>query len=275
VKEAINNRRGRLAALALTLALVPAMAEAQTRVKPGMNMFSVQQDVEIGRQSAAQVERQLPMVRNSTVQNYVNGIGQKLAAAAPGPDFNYRFRVVDANDLNAFALPGGYIYLNSGIIRAARSDGEVAGVLAHEIAHVALRHGTHNASKAQMTSVGAQILGSLIGGKVKSNNTAQVINVLGGFGMNALFLKYSRSAEQQADILGAQIMSRAGYNPGDMASFFQTLQRTDQRRTVNWLSSHPAPSNRIQTIERESRLMGVDPRRSGSSSRLARVQAAL
>jgi predicted Zn-dependent protease len=143
-------------ALALTL-FVPAMADAQTKVKAGWNMFSPEQDVEIGRQSAAEVEAQLPLVTDSQVNAYVNEIGQRLAAQAPGPKFSYRFRVVNASDLNAFALPGGFLYINRGVLETAKNDSEVAGVLAHEIAHAALRHGTANASKQYATQTGASM----------------------------------------------------------------------------------------------------------------------
>lgn len=267
-------RLGAAMLVAFAMALTPQLAEAQTRVKSGYNMFSPQQDVEIGRQSAAQVDRQLPMVRNSTVNNYVNAIGRKLAAHAPGPQFNYQFRVVDASDMNAFALPGGYIYINRGIIESAKNDGEIAGVLAHEIAHSALRHGTENATKAQMTQAGVGILGAILGGKV-SQNTGQIINVLGGFGLNALFLKYSREAETEADLIGTQILTKAGYNAGDQIGFFRTLERTDSRKKANFLASHPAPPQRIQKIEQEARMLGVTPRAGQASSEFARVQSAL
>jgi hypothetical protein len=220
------------------------------------------------------VEQQLPLLGNRTVEQFVSEVGEKLAAQAPGPKFDYQFRVVNASDLNAFALPGGPIYLNRGIIESAKNEGEVAGVLAHEIAHIALRHGTHNASKAYLTQAGVGILGGILGGKV-GGNTAQIINVLGGFGLNALFLKYSRDAETDADVIGAQILTRAGYNPADMANFFKTLEATEKRRTANWLSSHPAPARRIQRIEQEARILGVAPSPSTNTQRMASVQSQL
>jgi Zn-dependent protease with chaperone function len=241
-------------ALAIALALVAGVAEAQTKVNPGWNMFSPQQDVEIGAQSAAEAERQLPLVRDADVESYVNRIGQKLAANAGGPQFQYRFRVINASDINAFALPGGFVYLNRGIIENARNEGEVAGVLAHEIAHSALRHGTHQASKAYAAQAGLQILGGLLSGKV-GNNTAQILNVVGGVGMNALFLKFSRELETQADVRGAQILAASGYTPADMVSFFNTLAKADTSKKTTWLSNHPAPPDRIARIEKERQLL--------------------
>lgn len=250
----IMHRRRPLIALAIALTLTTAVAEAQTPVKSGWNLFSPQQDVEIGAQSAVQAERQLPILNDAEVDAYVNRIGQRLATNAGGPRFQYRFRVVNASDINAFALPGGYVYLNRGIIENARNEGEVAGVLAHEIAHVALRHGTHQASKAYGAQAGLQILGGLLGGKV-GNNTAQILNTVGGLGMNALFLKFTRDLETQADIRGAQILAASGYTPADMVSFFHQLEKVDRSKKTTWLSHHPAPPDRIARIERERQLL--------------------
>jgi Zn-dependent protease with chaperone function len=263
-----------LFALMLALTLVAGAAEAQTQIKPGWNMFSPQQDVEIGQQSAVEAERQLPILRDSEVEAYVNNIGQKLARNAGGPQFQYRFRVVNASDINAFALPGGYIYLNRGIIENSRNEGEVAGVLAHEIAHSALRHGTHQASKAYAAQAGLQILGGLLGGKV-GNNTAQILNTVGGVGMNALFLKFSRELETQADIRGAQILAASGYTPADMVSFFNQLAKVDKSRKTTWLSHHPAPPDRIARIEKERQLLREPATPTQNTTQLARVQSRL
>jgi len=267
--------RTRAAGLLLVVAaLLPVAAEAQTQVKPGWNVFKPEQDVEIGRQSVAQIEQQLPVVRNDRVDDFINDLGRKLAAQAPGPKFPYQFAVINASDLNAFALPGGPIYLNRGILEAARNDGEVAGVLAHEIAHVALRHGTANASKQQATQAGLGILGGLLGGRL-GGNTAQIVNAVGGFGLNALFLKYSRAAETQADIIGAQILAKAGYSPQDMISFFETLGKQDARKKANFLASHPAPAERVKTIQNEARIIGATQGGTMSTQKLRSVQASL
>ncbi|HEY0139913.1 MAG TPA: M48 family metallopeptidase [Thermoanaerobaculia bacterium] len=243
-------------ALMLTLSLMAGVAEAQTQVKSGWNLFSPQQDVEIGAQSAAEAERQMPILRDQNVEAYINQIGQKLARNAGGPQFNYRFKVVNASDINAFALPGGYIYINRGIIENARNEGEVAGVVAHEIAHSALRHGTHQASKAYAAQAGLSILGGLLGGKV-GQNTAQILNTVGGVGLNALFLKFSRDLETQADVRGAQILAASGYSPADMVSFFHQLEKVDKSRKTTWLSHHPAPPDRIARINKEAQALRV------------------
>lgn len=258
-------------AVMMVMTLMAGVAEAQTKINPGWNMFSAQQDVEIGAQSAAEAERQLPILRDADVENYVNRIGQRLAQNAGGPQFQYRFRVVNASDINAFALPGGYIYLNRGIIENAKNEGEVAGVLAHEIAHSALRHGTHQASKAYAAQAGLQILGGLLGGKV-GNNTAQILNTVGGVGLNALFLKFSRELETQADVRGAQILAASGYTPADMVSFFNTLAKVDTARKTTWLSHHPAPPDRIARIEKERQLLRESSTPTQNVSQLASIQ---
>jgi len=260
--------------LVIALMMSVGVASAQTNVKAGFNLFSPNDDAQIGAQSAVEAEQQLPILRDNRVNAYVNGIGQRLAANAGGPQFRYQFRVVNASDINAFALPGGYIYVNRGVLEQARNEGEVAGVLAHEISHVALRHGTHQASKAYLAQAGISILGGILGGKV-GQGTAQVINAVGGIGLNALFLKYSRDLETQADVRGSQILAASGYSPADMVSFFQTLESVDKARKTSWLSDHPAPPDRIQRIQQEARLLHVSQTPTTNVAGLQSVQSQL
>jgi beta-barrel assembly-enhancing protease len=261
-------------ALMVALSLVAGVAEAQTKINPGWNLFSAQQDVEIGQQSAMEAERQMPILNDREIEQYVNNIGQRLAANAGGPQFQYRFKVVNASDINAFALPGGYIYINRGIIENAKNEGELAGVIAHEIAHSALRHGTHQASKAYAANAGLQILGGLLGGKV-GQNTAQILNTVGGIGLNALFLKFSRELETQADVRGAQILAASGYTPADMVSFFNTLAKVDTAKKTTWLSHHPAPPDRIARLEKERQLLREPATPTQNTAQLARAQSRL
>ncbi|HYS52748.1 MAG TPA: M48 family metallopeptidase [Thermoanaerobaculia bacterium] len=260
--------------VAISFLLTVAIADAQTKIKTGFNLFSPEQDVEVGQQSAVEAEQQLPILNDAQINAYVNQIGQRLAANAGGPGFQYRFRVVNASDINAFALPGGFIYINRGVLDNARNEGEVAGVLAHEISHVALRHGTHQASKAYLAQAGISILGGLLGGKV-GQGTAQVINAVGGFGLNALFLKYSRDIETQADVRGSQILTASGYTPVDMVNFFKTLERVDPSKKTNFLSDHPAPPDRIARIEREAQLLQVSDRPTENVAELRAIQSRL
>ena len=267
-------------ALLLTLTVVPAapVLAAPTQVKPGFNVFSAEQDVEIGRQSAVEAERQLPLLNDRNTQAYVESVFSRLAAQAPGTKFPYQIRVVNARDINAFALPGGFTYVNRGAITSARTEGELAGVLAHEISHVALRHGTNQATKAYMTQAGLGVLGGILG-RGKPESTAQIINIIGGLGMNAVFLKYSRDAETQADIVGAQIMARAGYDPMEMANFFELLRKESGNQgggAAQFFSDHPAPANRQARIQQEVKLIGAtNVRRAADGGEFARVQANL
>jgi predicted Zn-dependent protease len=245
MKNRAQLTRMRVAILVLAMMVTPMAALAQ-KYKPGFNIFSPQQDYEIGRQSAAAVNRQLRTYTDARVSR----IGKRLAAHATGSRYPYMFRVVENNAINAFALPGGFVYINRGALQAARTEDEVAAVIAHEIAHVALRHGTNQASKAYLAQTGLGLIGGLLGGRGNSG-LGQVMSAVGGFGLNTVFLKHSRTAEQQADSLGTQMMRRAGHNPRGMIEFLQTIQRHSGGRSVEFLSSHPNPSNRIARLERE------------------------
>jgi len=263
-----------LAAGLVAIALMAGAAHAQTKIKSGFNLFSVEQDVEIGRQSAAQVEQQLPIINDTTATNYVRAIGQRLAAAMPGSRFNYQFKIVNASDVNAFALPGGFMYVNRGLIEAAKNEGQLAGVLAHEMAHVALRHGTNQASKAYLSQTGLGILGGFLG--KDEGSTSKVVGAVGGFGLNALFLKFSRTDEEQADVYGAQTLARAGYNPQDMIDFFGTLASLQSRnpsKVEQFFSSHPAPANRAERIRTEMRSLTIQTTAPVGS--IARAKSAL
>jgi beta-barrel assembly-enhancing protease len=240
-------------ALVLCASVVARGETSRARPTPGFNLFSVEQDVEIGRQSAVEAERQLPLLRNGNVDRYLNKIISKLAAQAPGARYPYAIKAVNAIDINAFSLPGGPMYVNRGLFEAARSEAELAGVLAHEMSHVALRHGTHQASKAYLGQAGLGILGGLLG--KNGNNTAQIVNAVGGLGLNAVFLKFSRDAEYQADQLGAEIMAGAGYNPVAMASLFELLrseQGRDPGKVERFFSSHPPPADREARIREQA-----------------------
>ena len=252
--------------------LTGSIASAQTQIKPGWNLFSPQDDVQIGAQSAQQAEQQLPILNDPQAEAYVNSIGQRLAKNAGGPNFQYRFRVVNQADINAFALPGGFVYVNRGVLDNAKNEGEVAGVLAHEISHVALRHGTHQASKAYAAQAGLSILGGILGGHVGAG-TAEILNTIGGVGLNALFLKYSRDIESQADVRGVQILAASGYSPQDMISFFHKLESVDTSKKTNWLADHPAPPDRIARLQREEQLLHASPTPTENVAQLRSIQS--
>jgi Zn-dependent protease with chaperone function len=228
----------------------PPGSRSQPRFKPGFNLFSPQQDIEIGSKSARQIATETPMLDDPQIESYVQNLGLKLSSKAAGERFPYQFRVVATREINAFALPGGFLFVNAGTIAAARNEGELAGVMAHEIAHAALRHGTNQASKAQLAQMGLGILGS-IASSGENPNLGDAVNTIGGLGANMLFLKYGRAAEKEADLEGARILAEAGYDPRDMANFFKTLEAEGGQRTPEMLSDHPDPGNRIKYILEE------------------------
>lgn len=238
--------------------------DGRTALKPGWNMFSAQQDVEIGQQVSLDAERELPMLNNSRVDNYLNNLGRRLSANAPGEKFPYRFKVVNDRTINAFALPGGPIYINRGVIEAADSESQLAGVLAHEASHVALRHGTNQASKASAAQMPLAILGGMLG----SNSTKAVLAQLGAsFAVNSILLKYSRTAESQADVMGTQILYDSGYDARAMAQFFEKIEALQKSSgPAEFFSNHPNPGNRIERVNQEVSALGGVRRDYGTNS---------
>jgi beta-barrel assembly-enhancing protease len=235
---------------------------AQTQITAPKNNYSPADDVKLGLEAAAEVRKELPLLNDQSTEDYVEKIGKTLAGAIPREfqhsEFRYTFDVVNQKEINAFALPGGPMFLNRGMIEAAKTEGEVAGVMAHELSHVALRHGTAQATKGQKFQIGSvlgQIAGAIVGGTAGS-----IISQGTQFGLGAAFLKYSREYESQADILGAQILARAGYDPREMANMFKTIEGEGGNRGPEWLSSHPNPGNRYEAINREAQSLRVQGR---------------
>ena len=232
---------------ALVLALgISVYADSRTRLKPGWNLFSPDQDVEMGRQVSKEAESQLSIIRNGNIASYIDSLGRQLASRASGAKYPFQFKVVNDKAINAFALPGGFVYVNRGAIEAADNEAQIAGVMAHEIGHVVLRHGTNQASKAYIAQAPLSILGGVLG----SNSIGSVLAQLGvGFAANSLFLKYSRDAESQADLMGTQILYDSGYNPNAMVEFFEKIQAESKGRASEFFSDHPNPENRIGEIQ--------------------------
>jgi hypothetical protein len=271
-----RHRPSTLLAAMLATVTVAGSAAAQTKITPPKNSYSPQQDVELGRQAAAEVRQQLPLLNDQRTENFVEDIGQRLIEYIPSElrqsAFHYSFDVVNLRDINAFALPGGPMFLNRGMIQAAGSEGEVAGVMAHELSHVILRHGTAQASKGQKFQIGAvagQILGAIVGGR-----TGSVIAQGSQIGLGTYFLKYGREYERQADLLGAQIMARAGYDPRQMAHMFETIERQGGGGGPEWLSDHPNPGNRVEAINREAQSLRVQGS-GGSNGEFQSIRARL
>jgi len=222
----------------------------QARVPPthGFDLFSAQEEVQAGQQASSQVSRQLPLLPESDpLTKYVQRLGAQLAAHAPGEKWPYRFHVVNQKEINAFALPGGPVYVNLGTIKAADNEAELAGVLAHEISHVVQRHGTRAASKQMAAQLPLAILGGVMGRGALAQMAAQGIS----FGVGSYFLKNSRQAEREADLLGTDIMYDTGFDPHAMAEFFTKLEKEGGARGPQFLSDHPNPGNRAEAVSRE------------------------
>src|ERR1700681_2031317 len=185
--------------MAMAILMTPLAAFAQTQIVLHANKYKPSDDVKLGRQAAAEAERQFPLLRDEEVNAYVENLGQRLVAAIPPefqhPEFRYYFKVINARDINAFALPGGPMYVNRGMIEAARTEGEVAGVMAHELSHVALRHGTAQATKAAKLGAG-QVAGAVIGA-ILGGGLGRVVSEGTQLGLGATFLRFSRDDEKQ------------------------------------------------------------------------------
>src|SRR5438067_10320344 len=241
------------AGLASVLLIASSLAQGPTTFHPGFNFFSRQQDVQLGQESAAQVRRQMQIVKDPFLNDYVNRVGRKLANTpeARASGFPFTFEVVADPSINAFALPGGPMFINTGLLKAVDNEAELAGVMGHEMSHVILRYGTNQASKSQMIQLPA-VLGSKMAGGSMMGQLAQ----LGiGIGANSVLLKFSRGAESQADLLGSHLMAESGYDPIQMAKFFQKLEADGGARGPQFFSDHPNPGNRQAAIQQESAKM--------------------
>lgn len=254
------------ALLLLAASLGAAVVAAQTVVTPPKNKYTPQQDVALGKEAAAEVRREYPIITDDQIAGYLDQAGRSLVKASPTnlnhPVFEYSFTPVNFKEINAFALPGGPMFVNRGMFDAADGEGEVVGVMAHELAHVLLRHGTANATKARNFQIGAvagAIAGAIIGG-----GWGEAISQGSQLGLGAWLMKYSREYEKQADLLGAQIMARAGHDPRELARMFEAIEKQSKGSPPQWLSSHPNPGNRVQYIRQEADKLTIGPRPSGT-----------
>src|SRR5215470_5413423 len=247
------------AACGLTALVLSTPAFAQrTQLRPGWNLFSVDQDIAVGKQNAVGAERQLPMCNAPKVDAYLTQLGMKLVAHLDthGAQYPWEFHCVNDRAINAFALPGGYVFVNRGAIEAADNEAQLAGVMAHEISHVALRHGTNQASKAQMAQMGEGLLGGLFGGGV----SGAMLTQLSAFAAGGVLLRYSRTAETQADVSGTQVLYDSGYDPRAMAQFFEKLEaETKGKNPPEFFSDHPNPDHRVERVDEEIQKLGGIP----------------
>jgi predicted Zn-dependent protease len=237
------------------------------------SMVSTQQEVELGQQAAAEANAQLPVVRDASVNSYINQLGRSISQRVDPRGIQYTFRVVNSNEVNAFSLPGGYVYVNSGLIARASNASELAGVLSHEIGHVVERHSVEQMERAQ----GANLLAAILLG-----NASPVAQAGAQIGGQALFAHYSRDAEREADADAVRFMVQSGYDPRGLVTMFQTLlaeEQTQPSAVQGWFSTHPLTQERVQNVEQEiaripaSTLRGLKTNTSAYNSFRARVRS--
>jgi beta-barrel assembly-enhancing protease len=218
----------------------------------GASLISVGQEIELGRQAQQQVKAKVPEMTDRAVVSYVQSVGRRLAARASGPKYPYSYSVANYREINAFALPGGPVWIHRGTIAAAQNEAQLASVLAHEIAHISERHAADQLTKGLVANGLLGLLGAVLGND-RSAQTAQVAaQVLAG----GYMLKFSRDDEREADRVGAGIMRRAGWDAREMIGFMEILRRQQGRdpgSVATFLSSHPAPAERIQLLRGELR----------------------
>ena len=247
----------------LSLAATAFAAEQAPKVKEfkpsRLNLFSPEQDIQMGKESADEVRKTMQVVNNPELTGYISRIGSRLAKSPHAGGYPFTFEVVNDPSINAFALPGGPMFVHTGLITSLDNESQLAGVLAHEMSHVALRHGSSNVSKANFIQLPAMLSGAMLGNKGGIWGTLTQLGI--GLGAQSLLLKYSRSAETEADLNGAQIMNDAGYDPTQMAVFFQKLESTgsggtaDNSKLANFLSDHPTPGNRVKYVSDQNKLL--------------------
>ncbi|MBI4262823.1 MAG: M48 family metalloprotease [Acidobacteria bacterium] len=228
----------------IAIALVSTTARAQ------FTLVSMEQEVEIGRQANAQVRKEVPQVRDAQAVAYLRSIGQRLARHAAGPRYPYSFSMADYREINAFALPGGPVWIHRGVLHAATNESQVAGVLAHEIAHISERHAAQQLTKGMMANLGLGLLGAVLGNGAGAN----AAQIAAGLLTNGIFLKFSRDDEREADRVGLQLMRRAGWDGRGMVGLFEILQRearSNPGQVETFFSSHPSPQDRIGRLRAE------------------------
>lgn len=218
-------------------------------VGKGVNFFSLEKEIALGKQLAQEVERQAKIIDDPVIAEYVSRVGQNLVRNSDAK-VPFTIKVLDSEEVNAFALPGGFFFVNSGLILKAESEAELAGVMAHEIAHVAARHGTRQATRGEIAQIG-MIIASIA---IPYGWTGYAIRQGAGLAIPLGFLQFSQAMEREADYLGLQYMYKAGYDPTAFVDFFEKIQTLEKRKpgTLSKVfSTHPMTDNRIKAAQDE------------------------
>jgi beta-barrel assembly-enhancing protease len=262
-------RRILLSLVAIAVSAVPATSRLQ--------LVSVRDEVAIGRKAQAQVREQVPVLTDARVNRYIDGVGARIAARADGPKYPYSFDIANRREINAFALPGGPIWIHRGLIEAARNEAQLAGVIAHEVAHIANRHAAAQITKGTVANVGLGLLSAFLG----DGAGARAAQLGAGFAANMTMMKFSRDHERDADIKALRYMKGAGYDPRAMVEFLALLrqrQGRDPGSVQTFFSSHPAPGERMRRLQQEANRLAGGRRDSAAfrtiQARLKRLPAA-
>jgi predicted Zn-dependent protease len=222
-----------------------------------LELISVEQEIQIGKQAQAQMRKDVPALHDASVSAYINDVATRLVRVAPGPKYPYSFTVANTREINAFALPGGSVWIHRGVLQVATNESQVAGVLAHEIAHVARRHSAEQVTRVAIANWGLGVLGAMLG----NTGGASAAQVAGSLLASGAFLKFSRDEEREADKVGLVLLAKAGWDARGMIELFDILRREEGRdpgAVESFFSSHPSPQERIDDLR-----AGVAKHRSG------------
>lgn len=232
-----------------TCATIAAVVAFGSLTATALQLISVADEIAIGRQAQVKVRKETPQVADRATRAYVAEIGRRLASHAAGERYPYRFSVADYREINAFALPGGPVWINRGAIQAAATESELAAVLAHEIAHISQRHAAQQLSNAMVTNLGLSLFGALLG----NAGGAATANIAARYVASGAFLKFSRDDEQEADRVGVGIMTRAGWDPHGMIELMASIRAQEKRdpsSVETFFSNHPSPRDRVELLAR-------------------------
>lgn len=246
----------------------------ERKVGGGLNIYSLESEIRLGKELAQMIERSAKLVDDPVISEYINKVGQNLVRNSDAR-VPFTIKVIDSDELNAFALPGGFFYINSGLIVTATEEAELAGVMAHEIAHVTARHATKQATKAQIVNWAMIPLIIFLPGGWAGYGIYQGLS----YGLPLTFLKFSRDSEREADFLGLQYMYKAGYDPTSFISFFEKIQEKERKRPGSIpkvFSSHPPTKERVKRAQTEiAMLLPARPEYVVTSSEFEQVKARL
>lgn len=264
-----NPLRQRIQALALVAAAIGWGAPSTG----ALEFVSVKDEIAIGKRANAEVRRQTPEVRDSVVASYMSQLGRQLAAQAGGPRYPYTFDVANYREINAFALPGGPVWIHRGTLEAAQNESQLASVIAHEIAHIAHRHAASRLTKATAANVGLGVLGAFLG----EGRGSRIAQIGASLAAQTTMAKFSRDDERAADLAGLRYMRRAGFDTRGAAEFMQILRAEggrDPGAVQVFFASHPAPAERVTRLRQASTQIGRGSRRDSPAFQAAKRRLA-